>query len=384
MPFFFHPDIKTYHFQSSFLKKGVVNIYPFLVENKAELPTKEEFVYFPLTYFFLGGYQILASPLLGSGFSAWLFDASQQIVEVPQIFRYLFIMKLPYLILDILAAFLLASFFTNRKKKERAFVLWLFNPFTIILIYVFSNIDIIPVTLTLLSLLFAKKRKYYSSAAFLGFAAAFKAYPLIFLPWLLIQIKSVKKVILTLLTALGALLVIVLPFYSSAFQQSSLVSGLTTRIVFPGLSIGFGETLMLSIISISILFFYALLKKRKDKLWKYYLVLLLIIFSTIHIHIQWLLWAAPFVVILLTQSRKYSLSIMLMSIAIFLVPVLYQDGFMSFSLLSEISLMYNLVPLPFSFVQKFYDPFVVQSVLHSVFAGGSFMVVWRILSRNSK
>src|SRR3989304_8391664 len=76
MPFFFHPDIKTYHFQASFLSKGVFNIYPYLIENREKLPLKEEFVYFPLTYFFLGGYQALVSPLLGDNFTNWLAGAS--------------------------------------------------------------------------------------------------------------------------------------------------------------------------------------------------------------------------------------------------------------------------------------------------------------------
>ena len=55
--FIFHPDIKTYNFQASFLKNGVTNIYTYLIENKKTLPLKDDFVYFPLTYFTLGGYQ---------------------------------------------------------------------------------------------------------------------------------------------------------------------------------------------------------------------------------------------------------------------------------------------------------------------------------------
>ena len=76
MPFYFHPDIKTYHFQSSHLQKGVFNIYSYLTENKQNLPIREEFVYFPLTYLFLGTYQIAASPLLGGDFNNWLSYAS--------------------------------------------------------------------------------------------------------------------------------------------------------------------------------------------------------------------------------------------------------------------------------------------------------------------
>jgi len=54
MPFLYHPDIKIYNFQSSFLSSGVLNIYDFLNEKKQELPFREEFVYQPLAFIFWG------------------------------------------------------------------------------------------------------------------------------------------------------------------------------------------------------------------------------------------------------------------------------------------------------------------------------------------
>ncbi len=110
MPFYFHPDIKTFNFQASFLKKGVWNIYSYLDEHKNKLPLKDGFVYFPLTYFFLGTYQIITTPILGSGFDSWLYDASTNSSIDMGVFRYLFILKLPYLVLDILIAFFLKIF----------------------------------------------------------------------------------------------------------------------------------------------------------------------------------------------------------------------------------------------------------------------------------
>src|SRR3989344_786840 len=103
----FHPDIKVYNFQSSFLKKGVINIYSYLIENKKTLSFKEEFVYFPLTYFVIGGYQWIVSPLMGDSFDLWLSNASStSFVRDPNIFKYLIVLKFPYLVLDILIAFL--------------------------------------------------------------------------------------------------------------------------------------------------------------------------------------------------------------------------------------------------------------------------------------
>ncbi len=381
MPFYFQPDIKTYHFQAYFLREGVFDIYKYLDTHKSELPLKEEFVYFPITYFFLGGYQILVSPLLGSNFYNWVSDASSQTFsEAIGIYRYLFLLKLPYLILDVGLAFLLTSFFKEPALKKKAFILWLFNPFTIVLIYIFSNVDIIPVTLTALSLLLMKQKKLILSGVVLGIAAGFKAYPLLFLPFILLYGNNMRQKVMTVGVTLLTVTLVVLPFLSPSFQKATLVSGLTTRIVFPGLSIGFGETLMAGIISMSALFFFSQLNKQKSyaDLWKLYLAALLLLFSFIHFHIQWLLWVAPFFAILLTEDKNYRFSGLILILLAFSIPMLYEDKSMSVALLGVYSYLYNLLPIPFAFVQKIYDPYIIQSVLHSIFAGGSLVLTWRI------
>lgn len=382
MPFYFHPDIRTYSFQSSFLKKGVLNIYTYLAENKEKLPLKEEFVYFPLTYFSLGGYQASVSPLLGEGFTDWLFDASQQMSGRVGTYRYLFLLKLPYLILDILAAFLLTQFFTNTKLKKRVFTLWLFNPFTIVLIYIFSNIDIIPVVLMLISLLFARKKKLIASAALIGVAAGFKAYPLLVLPLLLLSARNIKEGFFAFIAALGVFVAVILPFWSVDFWQSALVSGLTTRIFSPGVALGFGEAIIPAVVLLSMLFFFALSARKKRDLLKYYISLFLLIFSFSHFHIQWLLWLAPFLIILVVSNKRFVSMVLLLSILAFSLPLLYEDKSMTFSLLRAYSLLYDLVPIPFVIVRRFYDIYSLQSILHSLFAGGSLILIWRMFKEN--
>lgn len=296
MPFYFHPDIKTYHFQASFLKQGVWDIYSFLVDNRQGLTIKEEFVYFPLTYYFLGGYQAAISPILGANFTNWLTDASSHAATWVGVYRYLILLKLPYLILDIAIALLLTQFFVNFSDKKKAVIYWLFNPFWLILIYVFSNVDIIPVYISLLSIWFLAKEKFLYSGILLGISAGFKAYPLIFLPFLILYTKNIKQALLLLISSLVTLFLVILPFWSESFKQSALLSGLTTRIFLSNLSIGFGEVLLLPLISLTVLFFHGMInqKKEKDLLWKFPLAALLILFSTIHFHIQWLLWLTPF------------------------------------------------------------------------------------------
>ena len=382
MPFYFHPDIKTTSFKASFLREGVLDIYTYLDKNIDKLTLKENFNYFPLAYFTLGSYQILMSPFLGPDFPKWLSNASISAAEATGVYRFLFILKLPYLILDLGIAFLLTSFFTDIQKKKKAFIFWLFNPFSVVLIYIFSNIDIFPVFLMILSLYFAKKEKLVKSALMLGLGAGFKAFPILVLPFLIMLGKNVKDKIFISIAGIGSFLLIILPFLkSSSFHRSTLDSGLTTRIISSGLDIGFGEVLMPAIILLSFLFFWGISNKKID-LWRYYLVSFLLVLISIHFHIQWLLWIIPFFAILyvLGSGEEKSLSIFFLMIA-FAIPLLYADKFMTVGLLKAISPLYELLPMPRVLLSKIYNPDVIQGVLHSILFGLGILLSFRVLNK---
>ncbi len=368
----FHPDIKVYNFQSSFLKKGVFNIYSYLIENRKTLPFKEEFAYFPLTYFAVGGYQWIAAPILGSGFDAWLANASySSVAKDPNIFRYLIILKLPYLVLDILMAFLLKRYFDDKEKGDKAFTLWLFNPFTIILIYAFSNVEIFAASLALVGLLFVKKDKLLLASAMFGLAAGFKLYPVLFIPFLFLKGKDLKEKISVVLIPLFILGALVAPFWSQDFVRSALISGWTTRIATPSF-----------MILTTALFFYAAIVDKNINLFNYFFILLLFIFSFSHFHIAWLLWVAPFVVILVCKKPTLSMFFLLLTIFSFMIPMLYNDKSMTISLFRIYSTWFDLLPTPFIVLQKFYDPNSLQTIAQSGLAGGTLVLAYKLLGKD--
>lgn len=376
-----HPDIKTYNFQASFLGQGVWNIYNYLPEHKSELALKEEFVYFPLTYFTLGVYQVLISPLLGSGFYTWLGNAGADAATQIGVFRYLFLLKLPYLFLDLFVGYLLTRLYGDPAKKLKVLSLWLLNPFTIILLYGFSNVDIFPVTFSVLSLWMARKRQFVLSALMLAIGASFKAYPILLLPVLMFFAPGLKSRILMVLGSAVVLFLAIGPFMSSeGFRQATLTSGLMSRIVENGLSIGFGEMLLPTIVIFGAIFTHLLLSKRQVVPIHYlFLVMFMVLFSTIHYHIQWLLWMAPFAVMLLVDEPDYFWGIIIFALVGLFIPLTYNDHSMTFGLLSPISYSYNTLPIPFDLVSKFSDPDMVISALHSVLLGVSLVLSWKLL-----
>jgi hypothetical protein len=378
----FHPDIKIIAFQTSFLRDGVTDIYRHLIQNKANLTLKEEFVYFPLTYFTIGSYQALAAPFLGDGFDSWLKDAgANSVVNNPNIFWYLIVLKLPLLIMDVVIAYLLLKFFKDRKLSQKAFELWLFNPFTIILIYAFSNIDLYAVLLTVIAFLYIRQKKLIKASVFIGLAIAFKLYSLLFVPFLFVSAKNIKEKMLTIVIPISIFVVSLIPFWSSAFIDSALVSGLSTRIFSPNFLIGFGESMIIGIFLLTILFLYVARYEKKINLLKLFVILLLILFSFSHFHISWLLWIAPFLIILVIKQPKLIWLVFLWSLLAVSIPMFYSDRSMTISLFRIYSTWFDLLPVPFTVVQKFYDPFGVQSIIHSALAGVSVLITYMMFKK---
>lgn len=379
IPFYFHPDIKTYYFQSSFLKKGVLNIYDYLDKHNLELPYKENFVYFPLTYYFLGSYQFVVSPFLGENFDKWLNDASLGSILQIGVYRYLLILKLPYLIADISIAFLLTKLFNQIEDKQKIFKLWMLNPFSIAIIYIFSNIDVLIVLMTVLSLLFAKKSKFLLAALMLGLGAGFKAYPIFFIPLIFFYTQKWKDRVLLLVISLGTFLAIIAPFLKSkVFLQSTLASGLTTRLFIPNLNIGFNESINIPLLILAIYLIYFVKKSKKEFLTlnNGFLAILLVIFSFIHFHIQWLIWLMPFICVLLVKRKSDIGLFILLGLVGVAIPFLYDDKYMNVALLNAVSTSYSLLPSFYRIVNKFVDPSIVMSLLHTLFAGISLFLIW--------
>jgi len=379
MPFFFHPDIRDHYYDGSFLKSGIFNIYDYLVEHKNELSIAQEFSYFPLAYFSLGIFYFAVSLVLGSNFYLWLTTGQHE----GEIFKYLFFMKLPYLFLDLLIGLLLMYFFDKEVEKRRALVFWLFNPFSLIIIYFYSNIDIIPVFLTVVSLLLIKKNKGLLAGMVLAVAASFKAYPILLLPSLFLTQEKFYKQALNLLVSIMVFVLIIAPFWGKAFIASAFSSGLTNRIFENGIDIGLPRKIPYFLIIYLSGFAYVYFRKRKES-WIFFVLTTLMLVSMVEYHIQWLLWFIPFLIVLLVKYEKYLIYALIILILAFGYPLLLNDRFMSVALLSPISKVFLQVSYPYLFLQQFVKPELVRLILRILFFVTSFFLVFRVTLNEKK
>ena len=369
-PFFFHPDTKTNYYNSHFLSSGVVNIYEFLAKNpdKAFLG---EFSYPPLTYFFYGLLYYPLKVILGPDFLNWL-AMGNDAVAVPNIFRYLFFMKVPLFFFEFFVGFLITKILKDEKEIKRALLFWFFNPANIYAITFMGQFDIIPAFLTVLALyLVVNKRKVVWGAIALGLGGALKTYPLLLLPFLsIIATKGLWKQFKVFILGLFPYLLFVLPFLTSAsFSQSSFVSGLSQRLFILNLSIGFEEQILLVIFPLVLLFLIADWKKEVgENLAGYFLAVPLIVLAGSHFHPQWLVWTTPFLALSVGKCKKLLLPSVILLIGWLGTVVLFNDKFLTWGLFSPFDPGIFFLPSLRDLISGFFSPVLLQSLFHTFFA----------------
>ena len=221
MPVSVHSDLFSISvFPPLLFKEGVVDIFSYVRANI----NQANFQYYPpLTYFTLAAFHF-TYPIFSDSFIDWMHQI--RILEAegiegqayyyitnapnPYIFRDIFLAKFPYLVFDIGAVFVLIKFLKKNLVSKYAIIIWLLNPILLYGVYIFGQLEAIPIFFILLGFLLLLKNPY-SAVFFLGIAAAYKNYAFIFtLPVILIYGDSLKKkLILLAISALPSLVFIV-------------------------------------------------------------------------------------------------------------------------------------------------------------------------------
>jgi len=91
-----------------------------------------------------------------------------EFVSQPDIFRTLFIIKLPFLFADLVTAWALYIYCDRSPGAKRAVLFWLFNPITIYAFYIYGRFESIPIMFCILGLLALKRDSLLLAAVMIG------------------------------------------------------------------------------------------------------------------------------------------------------------------------------------------------------------------------
>ncbi len=343
MPLYFHPDIKDIAFRTSFLSRGVTNIYEHLKVDPTTKVNAPDFAYPPLTYFFLGTYQIVAQPFLGPEYKQFLLDFSGNAASSPNIFRYLFILKLPYLLFDVLVGVILLKLIKKDADKKASLLFWFFNPVNLYAIYMIGQFDIIPAFLTFLSFYLWNKGSFKLSGLSLGLGASFKSFPLLLLPFFILSKEKTRNKIIHATIALTTYGLTILPYLNSvAFRQDVLFSNLSQRIFENKLNISSFEISLFVLAIAFICLSYLLFKK--ITLLIAITAALLSIYTFSRFHAQWIIWIMPFLALIWSFKKVSIIASAIFCICYFIIFTTFNDKFLTTGLLSPISLTFLEIP----------------------------------------
>lgn len=374
MPFTGHEDLRLINFASQdVFSSGLGSIY-----------NTDKSVYPPPIYIFEAAWQKLMSPFLGEHFRPWLTLPTQSSYQDPLAFRYLFLLKVPYLLFDFGILYLLLKLFKTDKEKRLTGLVWLFNPVVIYITYMFGQFDVIPTFLSLWAIYLSLGGWLVLAGLILGVAASFKLFPLYFLiPMLILSRTSlVKKGIAGLLGILPVVLVS-LPVLKIPNYVANVISSTHTQIMQNvSFYIGGDERIYVFVIAYTFLCLWLFWRREKiDNLWRVASIILLLFYSLTAFNPQWFLWVIPFFVIWWVKERN-SRPLQLILYSLYFLIVIFFESTVHLGLFAPISASFAQIPGPSEIFERFFFQATrLKSYLRSIFAGFAWWTIFQQISQ---
>jgi hypothetical protein len=387
MPITSHPDLWGHSFTAYFFAyKGELNVYQYLQNLPPSHPLVKNvgisdiFIYPPLTYFTLGTFRWLVKPFIDPNFIPWLWENYGQVYSRPDIFKVLFLFKLPYMFVDLAIPFLLAGLFEDKTKKRLAFILWILNPITLYATFMMGQLDILAVFFTALSIYFASKNRFTLSLVSLGIGGSYKEFPLLFIiPAALLFWHKFKDRIKNIFIGFLPFILTIVPYLgSSAFRQMVLFQPKSAKMLYMIWPVSGAEGVFPFIMGLIIIYMIAYYSANREKFVDFSLSILLLTFMVTHYHPQWFIWITPFFVIKIVQQRDKILHVLILTGCWLIITLLFEASL-------SVGLFAPIWPAIRNFsgfsdvLATHIDIFQFKSIIRSIFAGVSLFWIFEML-----
>ncbi|MBI2596207.1 DUF2029 domain-containing protein [Candidatus Daviesbacteria bacterium] len=333
--FTFHPDVRNNSIVSTIiLREHNLNPYDFADNLKNDDPRKkiysnEKADDLPLVYWINIPVQFIVRPLVDGNIEYQYLSQIENIFGNPALFIYLLIIKIQFILFDILLGVLLIFLVEDALKKKILFF-WMFNPVTIWATAAIGQFDVIPTFFLVLSFYFLERKKIQWASLSLGLAAAIKSFSFLIFPFLVFLANSWRERIKLTLIFLIPWIFSVSPYLgSSGFRHNALLAPQLSKILYSKIALSGGEGILIVPAILIILYLVYLRQKRgAADFMKFSLSALLLVLAFTHFHIQWFLWVTPFLAILLIEDSGNYLkwSIGLLGFSLLLMLFLFEPS----------------------------------------------------------
>lgn len=385
--FTFHPDLRNTSIVSTIiLREGNLNPYDFaenLKDERRKIYSNETTDDLPLVYWINIPVQFLLRPFVNSQVEYTYLSKIEDAYGKPELFWYLFISKLPFILFDMALGVILLNLVAISQKRK-ILLFWMFNPFTLWATAAIGQFDIIPTFFMILSLLFLKREKPGWAAFSLGMAAAIKSFAFLIVPFLIFLPGSWKERIKIFLIFLIPWVFSVLPYLGSAgFRHNALFAPQLGKILYSKIPLSGGESVFLVPSLLVMLYLVYLMKKRTaEDFLAFSLGGLLLTLAFTHFHIQWFLWVLPLLSLIFINSNNARISIGLLGFSLVLMLFLFESSL-------QVKLFAPLFPVlnNASGVAELLGPdkaSFLRNIAATIFAGSSIFLSFLAISGKEK
>lgn len=382
----FHSDLQAFNLGGFIVASGhLLDLYDYHLNLPEDNPMKEIAVlnYPPLIYLFHGLFNFLFSI-----FGLWQVNhfILDQVTNYGNLHfnLHLLLLKLPYLIPDLIIAFLLMGILENKRQGIFAFAFWMLNPVNLYATYMMGQFDIIPTMFTVAAVYFIAKSKWTWAAILLGLGIAFKIYPLFLLLGLIALVGVWKERVKLLILGLLPYLISILPYWHSVgFKQTALFASQNTKSLYASIPVSGGESLLL--FPLFLIFFYLVMfvtRVGKNVLETFTVVLLLFFIFT-HYHPQWFLWITPFLIIVLVRDYlKVALPVTIMFIS-YVGLLFFFEPSLTMEMFAPLFPTLKGLPPVWTLLNINVDYNLSRSLLQTIFAAASFYLIYLYFPKNN-
>lgn len=370
MPFTIHPDLRGHYLGSYFIvaKGQLFGFYDYISRLPRTDPIAKIYgdgflVYSPLTYLFHAAYLAIVYPVFPEKLYLQLVTDMGQAVKNPGIYYLIFLLKLPYLLVDMGCLWLMLKL-ADEKHRRLAAILWAFDLPVIYSAFLIGQFDILMVVFIFLGLyLLLKKNKPHWSAVSLAVAAAFKPFPLFLLPFL--PGNKIKNLVFGGLTYL----VIIAPYLPSrGYRMYALMAEQSDKMWYARIMVSGSQYLPLFAVGLVFLFWLNLYRRPLMPDWAWLSAPLLLFFSVTHYHPQWFAWLVPFLFMSLIYIKK-SVPVIIALLIIQLFIILSFESSLNFGL-------FGIDFYPFAFLSRYYPADQFVSLVRGALTGTILGFIW--------
>lgn len=327
MPFSFHgSDIFSLnYFPFKLIEYKIFDPYLVPDQRGIYLPYPPGIFYILASFLFLFKPFLLNLKELFSVFTAWNFTCGANTVNFAdilinnQLFRTLFLFKIPYLVSDFVIGFVIFQLLKKDKRKVfTALLMWALNPFVLHSVYALGQFDIIVAMFIMLSLLAITIERPYLAIACLSLGGSIKIIPLLFIPPLVIILgKTLKEKSQLTLVALATFIIPFLPIFFIISKLTVMnILNLGSNIEIPA----FRKGAFFVVYSLFLAILFLFKKKDIDKIQiatLCFVSILLLFYSLFRVNLRYFVWITPLLILLVVENRIFWIYVSIFLITLF-------------------------------------------------------------------